>query len=185
MANHEEWPEQKEITPTRESEKEGKLVREVICVAAEQEEEFKEISHKYNFWEVVRIISWVFRFIPHCRNNGMMSYLLGPLDTAESEKAQLFWIKHEQQKTEKTNSFKENQVCLNLQKNNAGIYQRMGRIQGQHPLYIPRRSILAEKIAHEAHKRTMHWRVISTMAAIREIYWITKLQQLTRRIIRN
>ena len=51
LANHEEWSEQKEMIPTRESEKEAKLIREVIRVEAEQEEEFNEILHKYNFWK--------------------------------------------------------------------------------------------------------------------------------------
>ena len=97
------------------------------------------------------------------------------MDTAETEKAKLFWIKHKQQKTEKTDSSKEDQGCLNLQKNNTGIYQCMGRIQGRYPLYIPRRSILAEKMVHEAHKRAMHGGVILTMAAVKENYWITKL----------
>ena len=36
------------------------------------------------------------------------------MDTAETEKLKLFWIKHEQQKTEKTGNFKEDQGCLNL-----------------------------------------------------------------------
>ena len=31
----------------------------------------------------------------------------------------------------------------------------------------------------------MHGGVISTMAAVREIYWITKLRQLTKKVIRN
>ena len=61
----------------------------------------------------------------------------------------------------------------------------MRGIQGRYPLYIPRRSILAEKIVHEAHRRTMHGGVISTMAAVRENYWITKLWQLTKKVIRN
>ena len=61
----------------------------------------------------------------------------------------------------------------------------MGRIQGQYPLCTQWRSILAEKIAHEAHKSTMHVGVISTMTAVRENYWIAKLQQLTKRVIRN
>ena len=34
-----------EIISTREPEKESKLIREVMCVAAEQEEEFNEILH--------------------------------------------------------------------------------------------------------------------------------------------
>ena len=117
-------------------------------------------------------MSWVFRFITNCRKKEKLS---GPLDTAETEKAKLFWVKHKHQKTEKIDNFKKDQDCLNLQKNNAGIYQCMERIQGQCPLYIPQRSILAEKIVHEAHKKTMHGGVISTMAAVRENYWITKL----------
>ena len=56
---------------------------------------------------------------------------------------------------------------------------------GKNPLYIPRRSILAQKIVHEAHKRAMHGRVISTVAAVRENNWITELQQLAKRVIRN
>ena len=118
----------------------------------------------------------------NCRNKEKLS---GPLDRAETEKAKLFWIKHEQRKTEKTDNFKEDQGCLNLQKNNAGICQCMGRFQGQHSLYIPRRSILAEKIVDEAHKRTMHGEMISIMAGVRENYWITKLQQLMKKVIRN
>ena len=88
-------------------------------------------------------------------------------------------------KTEKTDNFKEDQGCVNLQKNNARIYQCMGRIHRQNPLYIPRRLILAPKMVHEAHNRTMHGRVISAMAAVRENYWITKLKQLTKNVIRN
>ena len=97
----------------------------------------------------------------------------------------LFWIKYELQKNEETDSFKEDQGCLNLQRNSAGIYHCMGRIQDHCPVYIPQRSILAEKIVHEAHKRTMHGGVISTKAAVTENYWITKLQQVTKRVIRN
>ena len=81
------------------------------------------------------------------------------MDTVETEKAKLFWVKREQQKTEKTDNFKEDQSCLNLQRNNAAIYQCMRRIQGQYPLYIPRKSILAKEIVHGG--------VISTMAAVR------------------
>ena len=49
LANYEEWPKQEEIIPTTEFEKEAKLIREVTCVTAEQQEEFNEILHKYHF----------------------------------------------------------------------------------------------------------------------------------------
>ena len=104
LTNHEEWPEPKEVIPTKKSEKEAKLIREVMCVAADQEEEFNEILQKCNFWKVIRITSWIFRFITNCRNKEKLSR---PLDTAETEKARLFWIKHEQQKTEKLTILKK------------------------------------------------------------------------------
>ena len=47
----------------------------------------------------------------------------------------------------------------------------MGRIQCQYPLYIARRSILAEKIVREAHKRTIHGGVIPTMNVNAEEFW--------------
>ena len=112
-------------------------------------------------------MSWVFRFITNYKNKEKLS---DPLDTRETVKAKLFWIKLEQQKTEKTDNFKEDQRCLILRKNSAGIFQCMGKIQGQYPLYIPRRSILAEKIVNEAHKKTMHGGVILSTAAVRENY---------------
>ena len=73
--------------------------------------------------------------------------------------------------------FKPTALCGDLQKAFLQI--------GQYALFIPWRSILAVRIVHEAHKRTMNGGVISTMAALREKYWITKLQQLTKRVIRN
>ena len=68
LANHEEWPKQKEIILTRKSEREAKLIRKVVCVDAEQEEEFNEILHKCNFWKVIWITSWIFKFITNCKN---------------------------------------------------------------------------------------------------------------------
>ena len=72
--------------------------------------------------------------------------------------------------SKKLKRLKGDQVCLNFQKNNTGIYQCMGRIQGQYSLYILWRSILAERIVHKAHKRTMHEGVILTMTVVRENY---------------
>ena len=32
------------------------------------------------------------------------------------------------------------------------LYQCFGRIQGEHPIFIPKQSLLAEKLVEEAHK---------------------------------
>ena len=36
------------------------------------------------------------------------------------------------------------------------MYECRGRIQGDYPIYIPKDSLLAEKIVQEAHIRTIH-----------------------------
>ena len=88
-------------------------------------------------------------------------------------------------KFEITDNFKEDQCRLNLQKNGTGIYEYRWRIQGHHPRYVPRKSLLADKITYKAHKKTMNGGVILTIAAIRKSYWIPKLRQIANRVIRN
>ena len=41
---------------------------------------------------------------------------------------------------------------LNLVKNQQGVYQCQGRIQGDYPTYIPRNCKLAQKIVQHFHK---------------------------------
>ena len=82
--------------------------------------------------------------------------LSDPLKTNETEKAKVFWIKQEQRKVETPSNFNEDQSQLNLQKNGTQIYECRGRIQGHYLIYIPRKPLLAERIAYEACKRTMH-----------------------------
>ena len=73
----------------------------------------------------------------------------------------------------------------NLVKNQHEIYQCQGRFQSDYPIYIPRNSKLAEKIVQHFHKKTLHGVIILTMTAVRDQYWIPKLKQLTKIIIRN
>ena len=46
-------------------------------------------------------------------------------------------------------------------------------------------SLLAEKITYKDQKRIMYGGVIWTIAAIRENYWIPKVGQIAKRVIRN
>ena len=58
---------------------------------------------------------------------------------------------------------------------------------GQYPTYIPRQSLLAAKITDEAQieQHMGGGRVILTMAAISENYWVLKLHKVTKRVIRK
>ena len=98
------------------------------------------------FGYYIRITSWAYRFFENCKRKMIQS---GPSKTNETEKAKVFWTKHEQGKVETTENFKEDQGLLNLQKNGTEIYKCRERIQGYYPLYIARKSLLAEKITYE------------------------------------
>ena len=48
--------------------------------------------------------------------------------------------------------------------NQEGIYECHGRIQEDYPVFIPNKSVLAEKLVEEAHLQTIHVGVTLTMA---------------------
>ena len=62
-----------------------------------------------------------------------------------------------------TEKFKISKEMLDLQENLEGIYVCRGRIEGSHPVFIPRDSLLAEKLIFQAHKNTLHGGVALTM----------------------
>ena len=69
--------------------------------------------------------------------------------------------------------------------NQEGTYECHGRIQGDYPVLIQNKSLLAEKLVEEAHVQTIHGRVTLTMAKTRDQYWIPTFRQLVKRIIKR
>ena len=55
-----------------------------------------------------------------------------------------------------------------------------GRIQGQTPVYLPNNSKFTEKLIQKVHYETLHGGVGLTMTAVRERYWMPKLQSLVK-----
>ena len=69
--------------------------------------------------------------------------------------------------------------------NQEGIYECRGRIQADYLVFIPNKSVLAEKLVEEAHLQTIHGGVTLAMVKIRDQYWIPILRQLVKRIIKK
>lgn len=70
--------------------------------------------------------------------------------------------------------YQEDRLQLNLQPNQDGILECRGRIQGHFPVYLP-----------DCHLGTLHGGVVSTMAKVRELYWVPCLRRLARRIVKS
>ena len=96
-----------------------------------------------------------------------------------------FYIKGEQKRIESSEKFQQDCKSLNLVQNTEGIYECRGRIQGIYPIYLPKESLLAEKIIRVAHKKTMHGGVTITMSNIKTHYWIPSLREISKSIIKK
>ena len=154
------------------------------AVAVDTRDNFDEVLEKHTFWRVIRISTWITRFLQNCRSK-KSSRVSGPLTIAETEKQVKWWIKREQERYSVTEKFLEDQQRLNLQKNDEEIFVCRGRIQGHYPVYLPPKVSLSEKIVQDAHLLTLHGGVGSIMAHVRREYWIPRLRQLAKNAINH
>ena len=72
-------------------------------------------------------------------------------------------------------------VLLNLQRNDTGVLECRGRIEGQYPIFLPENSEFTRKVVEQAHVTTLHGGVASTMARVRERYWVPKLRRMVKK----
>ena len=178
------WPMDVCTKPTKESEAESKQIKEVFTTAVETKDYLDEILQKHEFWKAVRIAAWIFRFLHNCKlTKSKRSY--GPLTTVETKARVVSWMKKATERYSETEQFKEDQLKLNLQRNAEGLYECRGRIQGSYPIFLPPLALLSEKMVDDAHIQTLHGGVGLTMAYIRRDYWIPRLRQLTKKVIRK
>ena len=138
------------------------------------------LLEKTALWKTVWILACVKRFAINCRRSKRIS---GPLMTAETENQLKFLVKRTQGKGENSDQFKEHSQCLNLQKNEEGIYVCKGRIQGDYPIYLPSNHLLSLKIVERAHFCTLHGRVGLTMSKVCDEFWIPTLRSLVEKVI--
>eukprot|EP00794_Sanderia_malayensis_P005856 gene5856-biopygen4856 len=178
------WPEEVQIVPSSESEAEAKLVKEVLAVSVESTDQVDNLISKFNFWKTIRITAFCQRFAKNCRAK-KAERLKGLLTTEETQKAIQHWVIKTQEGYENTEKFNEDKERLNLQKNGEGVYECRGRIQGDHPIYLPPQASFTAKMVEDAHIETLHGGVGLTMAWIRRNCWIPRLRQLTKKIIKG
>jgi hypothetical protein len=74
---------------------------------------------------------------------------------------------------------------LNLQRNQSGLLECRGRVQGLYPIYLPDTEIYKEKFVQQAHEDTLHGGLGLTMAKVRENHWVPRQRQLAKRLIKK
>ena len=163
------WTKQPEITETKEAsvetvqQKEEKLIFEQDH-HNERNEWTESFLSKYKCWRLFRITAFVLRFVGNCRRQEKQS---GPLTTEELKKAEDVWLKVAQRD-------EEMESHMELKVDKVGLWRCSGRAPDYHPIFIPRKHILATLIIERCHEEILHGRVQSTMCQVRERFWIGK-----------
>ena len=129
------------------------------------------IVNKFPYWKLLRITSYMKRFIDGCRK----ARRGGPLTKSEIKEAEETWVLITQGVSDMTTN-------LRIDKDEAGILRCNERIQGYTPILIPKKSALARCIIEHCHLQTLHGGVATTMNKVRQKYWIPKLRALVKSV---
>ncbi len=175
------WPENLVTEATLDSEKEARVTREVCNVARIEapNDEFDDLLKRGSLRRTLRVGVWIKRFAYNCRNK---TKNFSPITAGEVENERIWWIKRIQERDRQESHYPKTKAELDLRLNEENLIVCHGRIQGQHPVYLPRNATFTEKLVERMHCETLHGGVGLTMAAIREKYWAPKLRSLVKSV---
>lgn len=181
LSEPEKWPKDIIAAPSVESEKESKVIKQVMNVAVQsQTDALDDLLAKTTLWKTLKVCAWLARFVRNARAPKKCR-TFGLITAQEIEEQKQFWARRVQ------NAYPEqvekDRLELNLQTNKDGVLECRGRLQGIYPVYIPDTSIYAKKLVEHAHENTLHGGLGLTMTKVREQHWIPRLRRLVKRLI--
>ena len=180
LADKELWPPDIMTTASKESDEEVKIVRDLFASIVEVADDcFDDHLSKFSLTKSIRVCAWVSTFLFKIQNPKLRSK--GPLTTRKIDQQYSFWIKQAQAKCD----LQEDRLRLNLQLNAENVFECRGRIRGQYPVYISDTHPFTMKMVENAHEKILHGGVGMTMARVREHYWVPRLRQLTRKVVKR
>ena len=176
LATPERWPAEILNEQSDTSQAEAKLVRDVLAVAVNEENEIKDVLQKFSLQKAVRVCAWIRRFVHNSLRSRGTQHISGPLTTDETDRQRRFWAKQVQDSCD----IGEDRVALNLQPNQEGLLECRGQVQGEYPIYLPDTHLFSLHVVEDAHRQTLHGGVGLTMAKVRGRYWIPRLRRLVK-----
>ena len=178
LKHKENWPTQPEIVETPYASCESIGVKENVGMVTEEIKGrpiLEELWSKHKYWKILRISSFIKRFIYNCRNK---EKIVGPIKTEEMMEAELANIKLLQEVVVLKSD-------VELKQDENQLWRCHGRISGYNPIFLPKGFQLTLRIIEHHHKKTLHGGVGDTMGSIRERFWIPNLRDAVRKVIRG
>ena len=155
-------------------------------LAANKLAQMVDLNRFSDFDKATRVAAYVLRFASHSERE------TGDLTCEEISNARKMLIISEQQLDAQSRGkdFEKDKANLRIFVDDDGVMRCRGRIENsdlpydsKFPIYIPRRSRLAELIVLQAHDAVFHQKVRSTLTEIRTTYWIPRGRQLVKNVL--
>ena len=145
--------------------------------------------------KVITVVGYVFRFINNVKNKIRKNHsLINMADTLSLEEYQASLtrlVRADQAIIKNDVKFNKMQQSLNLFPDDDGIFRLKGRFgchlpyEQSYPALINRKGHLGKLIVLDAHERSLHHGVETTLAKVRQKFWIVKGRKYVKDIIRD
>ena len=183
LLDEKQWPQQPKLKCTKVADEECRPTPEGILHTQERKlDEWDALLERGVYWQTMRVTAWMLRFISNCKaRRNKLKRRSGPLVTDEITTARTYWVRRVQ---------RADQASLQspgwklVEDEDTGVLKCEGRVKGYRPTYLPG-GPLAEKLVAHVHNQVMHLGVASTMASVRESWWIPKLRARVKKTIKR
>ncbi|GIX68454.1 reverse transcriptase [Caerostris darwini] len=201
IKNYEVWPKEKEIKVTVDEsllkeERKGNVVPQNLCTL-DSRELLIDANRFSSLLKIIRIISWIKRFIYNLRNPDKR---VGNLSAEEIKESKFFLIKEVQLRSyeEEIQSLKGNRqikktskiynLCpylddINLLRIDSRLHQGEFSLNETNPILLPKNDRFSELLVMQEHLKLLHSGVSLTLAQLRKRFWIPQGRQFIKRII--
>ncbi|XP_044174392.1 uncharacterized protein LOC122958023 [Acropora millepora] len=196
------WPNQSIGQPPTDNDPEVKS-EAWLGLCSEVHHEFLDPKKTSSWTHLLRVTSWVFRFVTSCRHkNEHVKVTKGPLSVEELMSAEEFWIKKAQAQAyfddlTRLAAGKEVHCSSDLRSlypytDEKGILRVGGRLkhapipyQAKHPAILPKKHDIVPLILSHLHQRLNHSGVEHILAELRQRYWIPKVRSALKIIAKS
>ena len=128
---------------------------------------------KYSSYrKLLRVTAYIKRFCNNCQGKRLTT----PLTTEEMMIAEQTLIIQVQQ-------YEEVKSAVNVEKGDDGMLRYFGRVPGYRQIDLPRDHQFVQLLISYHHRQSLHGGVSSTMASLREKYWVPKLWSKVKSVL--
>jgi len=186
-----EWPSMIEDMDAPESQEQLKTTANAMVVRVEclpSVANVVDINRHGNLEKLLRVTTWVFRFIRNLRpNQDKNAKRSGRLMKKELTEAEREWLKATQADLQRQKNFQQLKTEMGVAESE-GILRCVGRLvnsdlefDAHRPIVLPRDHAYTTMVTRDCHEKVMHGGVRVILAEVRSKYWITKGRQCVKK----